>query len=139
MDKVLEKFGFRKRKTFSLVEVLVAVAVLSFGIVIVCQGFLTALGGYNYALDHLNVLLWMDSKIWEAKDKLTHYRTLLTDDTSGSFMVNNRKFDWNIDYHLIEGSEEMSLYELNLRVIWKEGIRQVSAVKGAYALYVNRD
>ncbi len=102
----------------------------------VSQGFLMNLEGFNYAVNHLNVISWMDWKFWEAHDKLTHYRTLLTDDSSGTFIMGSRKFSWDLSYNLIEGTEYSSLYELILRVFWKEGIKEASTIRSGYVLHI---
>ena len=126
-----------KRSTFTLVETLVAVAVLSFGLILVCQGFLVVLGGFSYATDYLNILLWMDTKLWNAHDKLVHYRTLVADDNAGTVIIDGRQFNWALSYNLIEGTDEMSLYELSLRVFWREGVRKANLLRTQYALYVH--
>ncbi|RKY33685.1 MAG: hypothetical protein DRP69_06050, partial [Candidatus Duberdicusella sinuisediminis] len=75
----------RKIKSLSFVELMLSVAVLSLGITLVYQGFLTSLGGYNYCIDYLIVQNWLDEKLWEIQDKLSHYKILLTEDKEGSF------------------------------------------------------
>ena len=126
----------RKIKSLSLIEIIVATAVLSIGLIAVSQGLLMNLEGSNYAIDYLNVLSWMDWKFWEAQDKLTHYRTLLTDDMSGMFILGKRQFKWDLSYNLIEGTERSSLYELILRVFWKEGIKEARTIRSGYVLHV---
>ena len=127
----------RTRKSLTLIEAVVAAAVLAFGIIMVSQGLLITLEGFNYVVDYLNVLLWMDNKFWEAHDKLVNYNTLMTEDEKGSFMVNNKQFNWELCYNLIEGTETASLYALTLRVSWKEGMRIAKTLRSGYALYIS--
>lgn len=127
----------KKKIGFSLIELIVATVILSVGIVIVYQGFLISLEGFNYCIDYLNTQQWMDEKMWEVKDQLIHYRTLLTEDNTGTFMRDNKKFKWDLSYHLIEGIEEKGLYEINLNVFWNEGERGVSATRSTYVLFVS--
>ena len=119
-----------------MIEVVVATAVLSLGLIIVSQGLLMNLQGFNYSIDYLNVLLWMDWKFWQAHDNLTHYKTLLTDEVNGSFRLRNRDFRWDLSYHLVEGTDYSSLYELVLRVFWKEGVKDASALRSGYVLHI---
>ena len=127
----------RKRKSLSLIETLIAAAVLSLGVILICQGLLVTLGGYNYSLNYLNIIFWMDTKLWDAHDQLVHYRTLTTENNAGTVLIDNRKFNWNLSSNLIEGTEEMSLYELKLRVFWNEGARKVQTLKTKYALFIH--
>jgi len=126
-----------KRRSLSLVETMVAVAVLSFGIILVSQGFLTALGGVSYAVDYLDVLLWMDGKLWDLQDKLTHYNTIASEDTQGTVIIGSRRYQWNLSYNLIEGTEKASLYELGLQVGWQEGMRKIKTWRTLYVLLVH--
>ena len=125
-----------KKKSLSLVETMGAVAVLSFGIVLVSQGFLIALGGFSYAVDYLNILLWMDAKLWDLQDKLMHYNTIASEDTAGTVIIDSRKYNWRLSYNLIEGTEKASLYELSLQVAWQEGMRKIKTLRTLYALSV---
>ena len=126
----------RDKKTFTLVEVIVASVVLALGIVVIYEGFLTTLGGLNYCIDYLNAQIWIDEKIWDIQDKLSHYKTLLTEDKQGTFLIGNKQFDWGLIYSLIEGSSEASLYEVTLDVSWQEGFHRINTRRGAYLLYL---
>ena len=55
------------RSGFTLIEVMVAVAVLSFGLVMVYQAFFVVLDSFNYSADYLEIAGWMDEKIWQAQ------------------------------------------------------------------------
>jgi hypothetical protein len=107
--------------------------------VVIYEGFLTTLGGLNYCVDYLNAQVWMDEKIWDIQDKLSHYKTLLTEDKQGNFLIGNKQFDWRLLYSLIEGSSEASLYEISLDVSWKEGFHRIKSTRGAYILYLEEE
>jgi prepilin-type N-terminal cleavage/methylation domain-containing protein len=129
----------RVKKGFTLVEVVVASVVLALGIVVIYEGFLTTLGGLNYCIDYLNAQVWIDEKIWDIQDKLSHYKTLLTEDKQGTFLIGSQQFDWTLMYSLIEGSSEASLYEINLGVSWQEGFHRINTKRGAYLLYLEEE
>ena len=62
----------KNRKTnrgFTFFEIMVTVAILSFGIVMVFQAFLTSLNAFSYYMTHLQVQCLADEKIWEVSDK----------------------------------------------------------------------
>lgn len=124
------------KQSLSLVETMVAVAVLSFGIILVCQGLLMTLGGFSYSVDYMNVLLWMDAKLWDLHDKLMHYNTIASEDTAGSVIIDNRKYQWHLSYNLIEGTKKASLYELSLQVAWQNGMRNIKIPRTLYALFI---
>jgi len=124
------------KQSLSLVETMVAVAVLSFGVILVSQGLLMAMGSFSYAVDYMNVLLWMDAKLWDLHDKLMHYNTIASEDTAGTVIIDSRKYQWNLTYNLIEGTKKASLYELSLQVGWQEGMRNVKTLRTLYALFI---
>ncbi len=126
---------FKLRGSLSFIELMLAVVVLSLGISLIYQGFLTCLGGYNYCVDYLVVQNWIDEKIWEIQDKLSHYKILLTEDKSGSFIANNKRFDWTLSYELIEGIKNMSIYQVILDVSWREGLKRIKSKRATYILY----
>ena len=128
----------RKKRGFTFVEVIVATIVLALGIVVIYEGFLTTLGGFNYCLDYLDAQLWMDEKMWDVQDKLYHYKTLLTQDSEGTFIVDGKEFDWSLAYSLIQGSKEASLYEVTLDISWQEGLHRPKSTRGAYLLYLEK-
>ncbi|MBN2119664.1 MAG: prepilin-type N-terminal cleavage/methylation domain-containing protein [Candidatus Omnitrophica bacterium] len=127
-----------KKRGLTLVELIVTVVVLSLGIVLIYEGFLTTLGGFNYCIDYLNAQIWLDEKIWDVQDKLSHYKTLLTEDTSGTFLTGNKEFNWYLSYDLIEGLKEAGLYAIDLKVSWREGFKEISTARSAYALYLEQ-
>jgi prepilin-type N-terminal cleavage/methylation domain-containing protein len=133
----LKQLNQKKKTGFSLIELIVATVILSVGIIVVYQGFLISLRGFNYCIDYLSTQQWMDEKIWEVKDQLIHYRTLLTEDDTGIFIRRNKNFRWDLSYHLIEGIEGKSLYEINLKVFWDEGAQKVSTQRSTYVFFIS--
>lgn len=128
-----------KKRGFSLIELMVATAILSLGIVVVFAGFLLSVRGFNYAIDYLSVQYWIDEKIWGMQDELLHRSIVSTEDTSGVFVIRNKQFSWNAAHHLIEGLDIASLYEIAVRVTWQEGKQQVSALRTTYVLLKQND
>ena len=118
---------------FTLIEVMVATAVLALGIVLIFEAFFISLDSFNYCSNYLNVATWVDEKIWQAQDALSHLGSQGFIETEGSFVNRNKNFDWNLSYNLIDVQPD--LYKINLVLSWKEGRRKVRVSRAAYAIY----
>ncbi len=120
-------------KGLSLVEMMVAVAVLSFGIVMLYEAFFTCLNAFSYSQSRLDVQHWMNEKIWDVQNELICSGTLTMDEQAGSFMEKNKKFAWKITIDLIAEAKDAYLYKVYLDVRWKETQRNISLSRVAYA------
>jgi prepilin-type N-terminal cleavage/methylation domain-containing protein len=129
------KTGNKKRKAggFTLIEVMVAVAVLSFGLVMVYQAFFIVLDSFNYSADYLEIVSWMDEKIWQVQDSIMRTGALETNSSQGEFISRNKKFDWILFSSVLNGNGNISA--VNLEVNWKESRRKVKATRSCYAKY----
>ena len=122
-----------EKKGFTLIEVMVAVAVLSFGLVLVYQAFFIALDSFNYSADYLQISPWMDEKIWEAQDSIRRTGKLEDNQTQGEFIARNKKFDWTLSLNSLDPSGNLSA--IDLEIGWKEARRNVKASRWGYANY----
>jgi len=116
-------------KGFTLVEVMVATAVLSLGTVLIHEAFFISLDSINYCSNYLNVMPWMNEKLWEAQDNLGRYGTLGTTGTGGKFTSGNKDFNWILSYSLKDG-----LYKIAVSLSWREGRRRIWLTRDAYAI-----
>ena len=82
--------------------------------------------------NHLQVEKWIDKKIWDIQDSLDKYNHLFVNKKKGSFDLNGKNFNWQIDYSLIAASETLDLYSLRLKVNWHEGKRRINLVRETY-------
>ena len=119
-------------KGLSLVEMMVAIAVLSFGIVMLYEAFFTCLGAFSYSQSRLDVRHWMDEKIWDVQNELICSGALTMDEHAGSFMERNKKFAWQMTINLIDEAKDTYLYKLYLDVRWKEAQKNISLSQVAY-------
>lgn len=123
-------------KGFTLIEVMVAVAVLSLGIVLIFESFFISLDAFNYYFDYLNVASWVNEKVWQAQDNISRFAGLADMKTSGSFVIRNKKFTWNLSYGLTDGREK--LYRIDLALAGQQGKRPIRLSRTAYAIYEER-
>jgi prepilin-type N-terminal cleavage/methylation domain-containing protein len=121
----------RHVKGFTLIEVMVASAILAFGTVFIYEALFKCLDAYNYYECYLNVLPWMDEKIWQVQDELSNSGNF-SEETSGEFVNKNRKFLWDLS---IAGSgQESGLFKIDLKTSWQSGRKRLSLSRSAYAL-----
>jgi prepilin-type N-terminal cleavage/methylation domain-containing protein len=119
----------KAQSAFTLVEIMVATAVLSLGLVMIYQAFFISLDTFDYYLNHLNAQLWLDEMIWQMQDDFRQSGFFSPRQTSGGFTVGNRNFAWNMNYGLIEPEE---LYQLSLSTSWQQGSRRIRLLRTAY-------
>lgn len=121
----------KKNTGFSFVELMVTVAVLSFGIVIVFQAFIVSLNTFSYYVTHLQAQSWAHEKIWEISDKLIQKDSLDSSETSGNFIIGSKKIAWDID--IVPIDEKGEFFSLSLILSWQEGNRRVEVQRATYA------
>jgi prepilin-type N-terminal cleavage/methylation domain-containing protein len=134
--KTGERTNRQTEKGFTLLEIMVATAVLSLGIVLIYQAFFISLNSFKYYNNYLKVSSWLNEKIWEAQDNLFRLGPLAQIDSSGSLKVDNNNFYWSLSYGLID--EPQNLYKIDLVFFWQEGKRRVNLTRNAYALYTEK-
>ena len=116
----------------SLVEQMVAVAVLSLAVVLIYGAFFSCLNAFNYSLDRLSVQRWMDEKVWEMQEELNCSETLVRGEQRGSFIDKNKNFAWETSVKLIGEAQDAYLYRSTLNVFWKQAQRNISVSQIAY-------
>ncbi len=118
---------------FTLIEIMVATAVLSLGTVFIYEAFFSSLDAFNYCSNYLNVASWMDEKVWQAQEALGRFGPQAKIQTAGMFTSNNKDFKWSLSNRLIDKKE--GLYRIDLALSWQEGSRKRKLTRAAYALY----
>lgn len=106
------------KRSFSLIELLVATAILSVGIVAVLQAlsFLGRVAGLSF--DIANAILLTENKMqeWEFKEK---QGMISNEPKEGKGTVD--KFDWE---YILNFEPDLKLYSLNFNIGWKRAERQ---------------
>ncbi len=122
----------KKRRGFTLMEIMVTVAVLAVGLTPILQAFSTSLGAFGFYADSLNTTVWIDEKIWETRHDLMMGGELPTGETSGRERIGSKEYDWMIRVAAL--NPDKGLYQVNLVLSWKKGQRTRSISRTAYAL-----
>ena len=125
--------GNKRSRGFTLVEIMVTAAVLSFGLVYIYQSLFICLDTLNYCDNYLNVLPQMNEKISLVQDTLKSAGPEAQLETEGNFSSGKKDFKWVLSYFLADESEY--LYQLTLNVEWKAGRRIAGLSRTAYARY----
>jgi len=106
-------------KGFLLLEVLVAVVVLSLGIVFVLNGFSSCLNAAGTSRDFIIASNLIEQKIFEYDVKPPDEIA----DKSGDFGREYKGYSWELD---TEELDELELAEAAFKVIWQTGRRKSS-------------
>lgn len=110
----------KSNKAFSLLEVMITVAILSTAIVFALRAFATVLSSVRFSQNITLACLLAEDKIWEAEEKQKETPGPLGI-ASGKETIQGRDFNWDYTATEIEG---MDLIDLKFNVNWKEKVRQ---------------
>lgn len=130
--KMLQGFHKRKCQGFTLIEIMVTVAILSFGIVAIFESFFISLDAFSYYSNYIDAQGWINEKIWQLQDQLNKEGLLIAGDDRGFLKIKNRDFDWTTSISLID--EKYGLYKLSVSLFWHEGSRERFIYRMAYAM-----
>lgn len=118
--------------SFTLIEVMVTVSVLSFGILLLYHSFFISVDSIQYASNRLNAQIWLDGKAWDEKDLFTRAKAILATSEAGTFNLNGRDFNFQRSVQ----SLDPGLYAYTLTLSWKESGKERSL---SYATYLVAD
>jgi len=113
--------------SFTLIEILSAIVVLTVGFVFVYESFFVCLDLFHYYVDYLNLGLLLEEKLWEIKAVLFNNPASFVLDKDGEFMVDNKVFNWELNYELID--KQTGLYQIDLKLEGKEGRRKFKILR----------
>jgi len=134
---MISKIGNNK-KAFTLIEVMIATAVLSLTTLLIYEAFFISLDTFNYCYNYLNVFSLADEKIWQAQDDISRFGTLTNIAENGEFVDRNKNFVWNLSNSPIADAQNQKLYKIDLILSWQEGKRPVKISRTAFAIYENK-
>lgn len=122
-------------KAFTLVEIMVATAILSLGTVLIYEAFFISVNAFDYYSNYLSLAPKMDEKIWQAQNNLTCFGPVAYVQREGSFIKDNKAFGWNMSHRLIGSTKTLELYKIRFSLSWQEGERRLTLMRDAYAMY----
>lgn len=132
---MIPRTGNRKKRSFTLVEVLVATSVLALGATLLYGAFFISLDSFRYYSDYLTVSSWLDEQIWQAQDSLRRNGTAQLLPVDEKIVKTIPQLNQHLSDRLIEESTAEKLYEAELTVSWQEGRKKIKILRNAYATY----
>jgi len=105
----------KNKRGFLLYDVLLALAILSIGLVTVLRSFSTSLQAVRTSRDYFKATLLLEDKLWEMERE----NSLPPGISRSSFP--SSKFSWKVETSAIEEEEDMSLSAVKVTISWKEG------------------
>lgn len=118
------------KRGFTLIEVMVATAVLAFGVVLVFEAFFVSMNSHATYTRYMTAGTWMHERIWEAQDALMRQGPAALSDSSGQLVLDGKPFEWQQRLKEIDG--ESGLYGVDLDVSWTQGARRQRLMRTAY-------
>ena len=115
---------------FTLIEVLITVAILSLGIVMLYQAFFICMDAVMHCSNRLEAQFLMGEKLWTAQKDLTSLGTLPEGEKRGALAGRSKNFNWKMLVNSIPESED--LYKINLNFSWQEGKKIVTVSRATY-------
>lgn len=104
---------------FLLLEVMVAISLLSVGLVLVLRTFSTSLQTLRTSQNYTQAVLRLEEKVWELEEKAREFE-ILPAERDGTFGDEDEKFKWELQTTKLE---DIVLHEATLLVRWQEGRR----------------
>lgn len=130
-------------KGFTLIEVMVATAVLSLGAVLISESFFISLDSFDYYANYLTLASWADEKLWGAQDQLSRFGNAAQIQPGGRIVNRNKDIGWSLSSSVVDEAKGLpsglSLYRINLDLSWQEGHRKARLSRSAYALYEKKE
>ena len=109
------------RTGFTLVEIMVSIAILSLGLIVILQGFTNALNILRVAENNLATSLLSEEKMVEIEINVKPGEQVPEKYLNGSLQSGNIEFQWQT-IMAVEGDYE-DLYKALTKVTWREGRR----------------
>ena len=112
-----------RRNAFTLIEVLIASAILATAIVFIFRSFNVMTTAVKFSQNISLACFLIEDKLWEIEDKQKD-RLELQEAASGEEEIQGQKFKWEYTLADIESSGSVKLKSLDFKVSWPENARK---------------
>jgi prepilin-type N-terminal cleavage/methylation domain-containing protein len=109
-------------RAFTLVELMVSVVILGFGLCIVIQSYISALAGLDISRNAVESARFAQEKMDELTAAVYENNGLVPESESGSAVLGSRQFNWKTEISEIENPEYLTedFVEARVNVDWRE-------------------
>ncbi len=127
-------FPFRDRKGFTFIEILMTLAVLGGGIVMLYKAFFLCIDYQNHLAYRVYASNLLEDKIAITEQMVRDYKILAFehDKQKEEVLFNNKPVYFDVDIQVALMSDIPSLYQLTVKVSWRENKRDVTMSRSAY-------
>ena len=127
----------RRSNGFTLIEVMIAAAVLSLGAVLVYEVFFSSLDLFNYREKYFNLSYPVNEKIWHAQNEITKFGGIFEADSDSfeELIRVDKNMAWNLSSEMVYETDYRALYRIDFLLTWPEGNRRVNIKRTAFAVY----
>jgi prepilin-type N-terminal cleavage/methylation domain-containing protein len=119
-----------RNKGFTLVEVIISIGILTFGLILILQGFALSLHAINISYNNLKAGLLADEITSQFLIDFQNAKYGTQPKLSGGIETENAKFDWTISLKQDSGYKELN--EVIPIVSWVSGRREGSVSVPTY-------
>ncbi|MFA6129363.1 MAG: prepilin-type N-terminal cleavage/methylation domain-containing protein [Candidatus Omnitrophota bacterium] len=121
-----------KNKGFTLIEIMISIAILSLGLILILQGLTQCLNILRISQNNLETSLLAEEKMAEMEIAVKQDKEMFSKDTSGESQSGNIEFNWHV--RLNPDMQYEDLYEVLTTVNWTEGRRKGSSIFNSYLM-----
>jgi len=115
---------------FTLVELMVAVSILSIGMIFVLRSFLTTSGALSISESRLNAVQYLEYKMDEYEEKAASEQDIAASEQMEMRLGDrDAMYSAQVNSAALEDSKD-ELWEVSLALSWKEGIRDEDEIIG---------
>ncbi len=129
----MRRSALKNNRGFTFVEVMLAVAILSAGIVGVFRSYLISLDRMTLLTNRLNATIVLDNQITSMERTLRAFNALPFElDPVEKVQVGAKLVEFNKQVDISQVAELQDIFELNLTLSWTEKGREVRLNRSAY-------
>ena len=119
-----------RSKGFTLIEIMISVAILSFSAILILQGFTHSLNILRISQNNLQATLFAEEKMAQIQIDAKNSKYGFLTGLNGESQIDNIEFRWQVS--ITPDEEYKDLNKLLTTVSWKEGKRKGTVPVVAY-------